>query len=143
VSASRDLDGAPGGLVRISRPEGAARGTHRIARAAFPTSRASVVIPTPTEGIDRAAEIEAMRAALVQLGLDADEAAAFGAAWDCELFGVDPSVAQHPSAMHPLDDVLLYVIPQSAVDAMWQLDASPPPRAIRRAFLVRVDLGPT
>jgi hypothetical protein len=139
TATSGSLDEIPG-LLRITHPAGTEPGTLRIAQREAPVSD-GVTIAMPTEAIDRASSIDALRAMLRGLGMDADEANAFTTAWECELFGVDPSVAHHPSALHPLDDALLYFVPQSAVDALWRLDATPTPRAIRRAFLVRVDLG--
>jgi hypothetical protein len=40
-----------------------------------------------------------------------------------------------------VEDSLLYILPQASADALLPLAFSPPPRALRRVFVVRVDVS--
>ena len=144
VTANASLVGSSGGLLRISHSLAgrSVPAAMTIARAAFPTVLATVTIAAPTDPLVRADAISELRRGLTERGLSDDEASAFLTAWDCELFGTDPTLPAHAgTVLHPLVDSLLYFLPPGAVDGVARLDATPPPRAVHRAFLVRVDLG--
>jgi hypothetical protein len=77
------------------------------------------------------------------LGMTPPEAAAFLNAWAEELFaGGAPEARRRPRPATGTD-VLLFWLPSAAVDDITTLAIDPPPAAVRRAFLVRVDLGPS
>ncbi len=121
-----------------------------VVRAPAASAGASVTLPVGTEALSRAQGIAALRAPLGELGLDAAETDAFLAGWADELFGADTTAARElPGRGYAgdpggprLTDVVLYFLAPSAVDAIATLHPMPAPREVRRAFLVRVDLGP-
>jgi hypothetical protein len=145
VTASASMSGAPGQILRISTNLSGPWPMGRIvvSRAAFPTAGASVPLPVGTDVITRAEGIAELRTSLLALGLTDDEAAAFLAGWADELFGADEATRE--ATRGPVgprhQDVLLYFLPLAAVDSIATLTATPTPRAVRRAFLVRIDLG--
>jgi hypothetical protein len=151
ATASASLAGAPGGLLRLSTALSGPwpPGRMVIARAPFPSDGESVSIPVGTEVVTRAQGIAELRTSLLALGLDEGEANAFMAGWAEELFGPDVGEARDlPSRGVTMggsgprhQDVLLYFLPASAIDAIATLTPTPAPRAIHRAFLVRIDLG--
>ncbi|MFO0685550.1 MAG: hypothetical protein U0234_26050 [Sandaracinus sp.] len=145
VTASRG-EATHGTLMRVSVT---AAGVV-VSRAAAPGAGASASLPVGTEPLSRAQGLEALRAPLGELGLDAAETDAFFAGWADELFGAEPGAAREtrdrgyagdPSGPRASDAVLYFLAP-SAVDAIATLHPTPAPRELRRAFLVRVDLGP-
>ena len=146
VTASASLAGAPGGLIRLSTALSGPWPMGRIvvSRAPLPVSGGSVSLPVGTEAITREQGMAELRTSLIALGLTDDEASAFLAGWGGELFGADVSargtVGDLPVGPRH-QDVLIYFLPAASVDAIAALTATPTPRAIRRAFMVRIDLG--
>lgn len=133
----------PGRLMRIHRTDDAS-GTF-VALFDPPAAGESLTLPAPDR--PAAAGIAAVESELSALGMSEDEANAFMTAWQPELFGDTPERAQvemvgrPPLALQPKDDALIYFLPMASVDAMVPLDFTPPPAEIRRAILVRIDLG--
>lgn len=149
VSATTSMAGAAGSIWRLSTSLSGPWPIGRVvvSRAAFPTPGASVDIGVGTTVITRAEGVQELGQALASLGMTEDETAAFMAGWADELFGADAAGARREvrdlAAQGPrLQDVLLFFLPEPAVDAISTLTATPPPRSIRRAFLIRIDLGP-
>lgn len=150
VTARGALDGVPGGILRISTAMSGPWPAGRVvvSRADAPAVGASVVMPVGSEELTRAQGIAELTRDLVLLGLTEDEAAAFVHGWGDELFGRDTTVARDTTREAALDgvgprrqDVLLFFLPPSAIDGITSLTATPAPRALHRAFLVRIDLG--
>ena len=138
VTASAELTGVPAHMLRIS-------GTsvpQRIARADLPRAGQTVMIPAASAAIDPAAEHAAMERDLIELGLTHAEAGAFLRAWEGELFAANAEVARWDrSARRPVSrDVLLYWLPASSMRALAEVTTTPD-AVLRRAILVRVDLG--
>ena len=122
----------------------------RMLRLGLPTSPASV-------------GFAALRTALVDQGLTPPEAAAFLRGWQSALFGAsvplttdvdrldgedlpsDGTTADDETANRDGDragaprdgDVVLYWLTPSAIDRLARIEASPPPRHLRRVFMVR------
>lgn len=138
VTARRSMDGAPGSLVRIRETRA---GTF-VARAAMPGIGQSIVVPDPTVAAVGGDERSAMDRELQSLGMTASESDAFLRAWFSELFG-GPSASGRRAPRVPAErDLLLYWLPEDAVAALSALTVEPAAVRVRRAFLVRVDLGP-
>lgn len=139
----RNSAALPGRLLRIHRQDDAS-GT-RVALFDAPAAGASRVLPAPDR--PAAAGITALRGELAALGMSEDEADAFMTAWQPELFGDTPErarvemVGTPPRALRPKADALLYFLPLATLDAMVPLAFTPPPAEVRRAVLVRIDLG--
>lgn len=142
VSATSALAGTPGGLIRLSTALSGPwpQGRVVVSRAGFPASGASVTMPVGTEVITRAAGIAELGHAIQTLGLTEDEASAFMAGWADELFGADAGARDQVGGVRH-QDVLLFFLPASAIDPIARLQATPSPRAIHRAIMVRIDLG--
>jgi len=142
VSATSALAGTPGGLIRLSTAMSGPwpQGRIVVSRAAFPASGASVTMPVGTEVITRAAGIAELGHAIQTLGLTDDEASAFMAGWADELFGSEAGARDQLGVVRH-QDVLLFFLPASAIDPIARLQATPSPRAIHRAIMVRIDLG--
>lgn len=145
VTATGSMTGAPGGLVRLSTALSGPwpQGRIVVSRAAAPAIGQSLTMPVGTEVITREQGIAELRRSIVALGLTDDEASAFMAGWADELFGADPSRTRDMRESMPMrhQDVLLYFLPEPAIDGISTLTPTPTPRAIHRAFLIRVDLG--
>ncbi len=151
ATASATFYGTPGGLLRLSSAMGPSSPAGRIvvSRAEAPGYGGSVSIPVGTETITRAEGVAELTRSFTALGLTEDEAAAFVAGWGDELFGPASTVTRDAPARSRLapdgprlPDVLLYFMPYPTIDAVSALDAQPRPRVLRRAMLVRIDLGP-
>ncbi len=126
----------PGGVVWMHR-----EGSTVLARS-FETSTEAVVLiapPTATTTIDARAWVAAT---MSDLGMTADEIAAFVQAWDEPLFGASGSskrmiVAEEvPQAPPMQNDSLLFFLPRADVDRLARVVYEPPPRAVHRAFAV-------
>ena len=153
VAGREPISGVPGGLIRLSTAMSGPWPIGRvvITRAAFPGVGQSVAMPVGSEVITREQGIAALRTSIVALGLTDDEASAFMAGWADELFGADTAAREAtrdlPARGAVYDagsrhqDVLLFFLSPSAIDAITTLTPTPAPRAVRRAFLVRIDLG--
>ncbi len=142
VTARRSMAGAPGSLVRVTRVDG----TLRVARAPLPDAGETRTVSIGEEALNAPAEREAMARDLAALGMTPAEARAFVDAWSAALFeGVasrGPSrEARRARVPTGPNDVLLYWMPEDAVAALASLDVQPPPLALRRAFMVRVELA--
>jgi hypothetical protein len=140
LRARRSLAGAPEAIFRItSSPLG-----RLVARAPLPGVEQSLTIGPATERLDPQAAQSAMRDDLRALGLTTSEADAFLGAWADELFGAIAPTGRTARrgvvATRPVD-ILIYWLPPDAIPAIAELEITPTPTAIRRAFLVRVDLG--
>ena len=116
-----------GDVVRITRSGGATR----IGRVTLSGDSASLAVPAMA--VDATAERARLVREAMALGLTASEADAFARAWSDELFG--------PTGGAVARDALIYWLPPSAVDATARLRFAPPPTEVRRAMMVRVDLG--
>ncbi len=146
VTATASMAGAPGSIWRLSTALSGPwpAGRMVVSRAAFPAAGASVDLAVGTAVLTRAEGAAELGQALTALGLTEDERAAFMAGWGDDLFGPDDSSREARDQTMPaprLQDVLLFFLPEPAVDGIATLTATPAPRAIRRAFLVRIDLG--
>lgn len=148
-----------GALWRVTWTPGS--GTHAT-RVAVPATGEGVSLSRPTSGGVNAART-ALRADLSSHGLSTEETEAFMRAWDQALFGAaavsdrrstDDEVADEPVAVDELTDgipaiaggpriadVLLYWLPMRDINALAGIDATPAPRNLRRALLVRIDLN--
>ena len=134
----------PGRLMRIRRGDNASE--TRVALFDAPVAGESSTLPAT---LDRPAAvgIAALEAELGALGMSEDEVGAFMIAWQAELFGDTEErqqvemVGSPPHDLRPKDDVLIYFLPTATLDAMVPLTLSPPPTEVRRAVLVRIDLG--
>lgn len=112
-----------------------------------PAPGASVTVPRPTNSndIDRARRSigEGLRA----LGMSSNEAQAFERAWMSELF--EPTnttrtreLTRGRRRLRPTTlDTLLYWLPEASADELARLNFEPPPIRVRRALLVRIQLG--
>lgn len=133
----------PGRLMRIHRTDDAS-GTH-VALFDAPAAGESMTLPSTDEAAS--VGIAALQAELRALGMSEDEASAFMTAWQPELFGNTPErsrvemVGRPPLALQPKADALIYFLPMTTLDAMVPLDFTPPPTEVRRAVLMRIDLG--
>ncbi len=96
-------------------------------RIDWPAPGGRVTVPFPETELSGEDGQRALREDLIAHGLTAPEAAAFEEGWRESLFG-----PRAPAAM------LLYWLPRSDVDELVAIDATPPPRAVHRATLVRV-----
>lgn len=151
------IERAPDGAVRVTsarpRPEGPPAvlristalsgpwppGHVVISRAERPAQPGTVEIPVGSVALDPAAERSALaRTITTDLGLSADEARVFVEAWGDELFGRASAARETPPPR--AQDVLLYWLAPSEVGRLSALEAAEP-ISVRRAFLVRVDLG--
>ena len=115
-------------------------------------------LPAATGSVDQARS--ALRSSLSERGLSDAEAAVFTRAWDRALFGglpqaVDEDVLRADEPVDPTSideltddlpiaegaprvrDALLYWLPDSAIEALARVEATPAPRGFARAFLVR------
>lgn len=135
------MAGAPSGVYRITaRTEGLTRGRESIMPATtLLTRRARMPPPGSSASLDVAEDamnVTQLHTALLTdmraLGLTDDEARAFMDAWSDELF-----VAPHAT------DVVLYWLTPAAIERVAQLRFEPEPTTVRRAMMVRIDLGPT
>ncbi|MFK7999321.1 MAG: AgmX/PglI C-terminal domain-containing protein [Polyangiales bacterium] len=133
----------PGRLMRIQRTDDAS-GTHV---ALFDAPAAGESRTLPSTDMPASVGIAALQAELSALGMSEDETNAFMTAWQPELFGDTPErtqvemVGRPPLALQPKADALIYFLPMATLDAMVPLDFTPPPAEVRRAVLVRIDLG--
>jgi hypothetical protein len=142
-----------GGIGQVWRVtwDGQSGVTHA-ARVTVPDVGEEVRIPMPTSGGVADARA-AMRADLATHGLTAPETEAFMRAWDAALFGASGSVDEDMTTVDELSadgipaiqggpriaDTILYWLPQDAIDALAHIEATPAPRHLRRAILVRAD----
>lgn len=110
----------------------------RVAEAELPAAGGTFTIPEPVIVADRAALEAAARADLAALGLTSAEADAFVRAWAGELFDT-PAARDAPVV---LDAYLLYWAPRDAIERMAELVFTPPPTAVHRAIMARVELSP-
>ena len=159
-------DGAPmvGDVVRVSRTAATA-GAIAVTVVAAPRPGATVVMAQPSPTPDAAARgAGALARSLAQAGLSASEVVAFRRAWDETLFGTAyadaggassaGTVATRNPSGNPVttiavaeaspqgdSDALLYVLPSRDADALASLRFDPPPRAVRRAIVVWLDLA--
>lgn len=153
VVTRRAPGGTQGAIIRIRRQGSSVLSSvtplgDRVSslRIGAPTSPASV-------------GFEALRAALRDQGLTPPEVAAFLNGWQAALFGASvPATADvdrlgvdgiMPTADDETDrdgewrgvprdaDVVLYWLAPSAIDPLARLEVSPPPRHLRRVFMVR------
>jgi hypothetical protein len=137
VHVNEALDGAPGEILRLTSNDGVVR----VSRLGMPAPESTIPMPLPHDTLVRADAIAELVQSLRLLGMDEHEAHAFVEAWECELFGQDPAAPQTGEPLHPLGDALVYFLPPSMTSRISEVSGAPPPRAIRRAFLVRVDLS--
>ncbi|MEM9189704.1 MAG: AgmX/PglI C-terminal domain-containing protein [Myxococcota bacterium] len=85
---------------------------------------------------------------LTAIGLTDVEQQAFVGAWEDHLFGREHGPATPvqaspaPEALRPMRDALLYFLPADSTDAIAELTFDPPPRTVRRALAILVDLRP-
>lgn len=104
--------------------------------------------PIPTSAVRgapaRAAGIQALEAGMRGIGLTQPEIDAFGRAWWDEIFSTSAPqerrgrLGDHGTArVYVVRDELIYWVPQGLADRAATLHFEPPPRAIRRALLVR------
>jgi hypothetical protein len=134
----------PGRLMRIRRADDAS-GT-RVALFDAPAAGESLSIPAAPHQ-PAAVGIAALEAELSALGLSDAEVEAFMIAWQAELFGDTAERTQvemlgsPPRDLRPKADALIYFLPTATLDAMVPFTFTPPPTEVRRAVLVRVDLG--
>jgi hypothetical protein len=110
-----------------------------------------VMLEPPAGAIDEGAR--ALAEALGAAGLTPDEVAAFRRAWDATLFPgtVTATIAGgEVAAATPMagglvygatTDALLYVLPLEDAERLATLRFTPPPRAVRRAIVVWLDLA--
>ncbi len=144
-----DMKATPSTLIRIAMP---CRGpvvpgeTMAVAVAKVPGPEGTT-IPYPTQPADRAALRAQLAADLATQGLTPSEAKAFLDAWMDELFGAgaDPQRENQRrlAPIRPMSDALIYWMPAATIDTVATLTFEPRPTAVRRAMLVRVDLGAT
>lgn len=145
VSATRSTAGAPGAMLRLSTALSGPWPPGRvvISRARAPGQGQTLSMAVGTEIVDAAAERERLGQDLATLGMTTSEARAFLEAWADELFTEGatrgPSRERRMPAPTP-QDVLLYWLPPDAVDAT-SVVATEPRATLKRAFLVRVNLG--
>lgn len=147
--------GTRGSVIRIQR-----HGSSVLTRVTpLADGQRALRIPAPTA--TASVGLAALRAALAEQGLTADEAAAFLNGWQESLFGTWVGSADAPAGDRPVDvdvdvltvddevadgdrmaaprdeDVLLYWLTPEAIDTFARIEASPPPRHLRRVFMVR------
>lgn len=106
-----------------------------------PALGASITADPPTTSDAQSAAL-AVDAAMREAGLDVEEAGAFNRAWRSSLYGDDPAVKKMPATKAALapKDYLLFVVPMSLADGVAKLTITPPPRAVRRFLLVRLEV---
>jgi hypothetical protein len=145
VSATGPLAGAPGQVLRLSTALSGPwpQGRVVVSRAPLPANGQSVELAVGTEEVVGPGERAALTSSIMQLGLTQDEAQAFVRAWGDDLFGRDAAARdQGPPPGPRWQDVIVVALPPSCYGAISNLAFSPSPRAVRRAFLLRIDLGP-
>ncbi|MFK8004348.1 MAG: hypothetical protein AB8H86_32580 [Polyangiales bacterium] len=134
----------PGRLMHIRRGE--RLDDTRVHVFDAPASGEQLVLPTETAGTP----IEGQRfleAELRARGMTEAESRAFMRGWVVDLLGSNTGVGERVQDMRAPDnlaakrDALVYFMPEAAVQAMAPLQFEPPAREVRRAILVRVDLG--
>lgn len=134
----------PGRLMRIQRADEAS--DTRVALFDAPSPGESLSLPREPDQ-PAAIGIAALESELGALGMSPSEIDAFMIAWQAELFGDTaeraqvPLVGLPPYDLRPKADALIYFLPTATLDAMVPLAFTPPPADVRRAVLVRVDLG--
>lgn len=140
VTATGSLAGAPGEVLRVSTAMTGPwpMGHVVISRSRLPGPGETVVLPLGTVAVDRSAERTSLQASLLSLGLSADEADAFLNAWMDGLFG--PGVGRETTAPALPQDSVLFFLPEDAVRSIAELELTPAPSELRRAFLVRLIL---
>jgi hypothetical protein len=82
--------------------------------------------------------------ALLEYGLTQEEMDAFKRAWDVAFFGIRPGATPSPGGPVPASeptDFVLFWLPEPLTSQVSTVEIVPPPETLRRAFLVRVDLG--
>ena len=137
-------DALPGRLMRIRRADDAS--ATRVALFDAPSEGESLVLPSSPDQ-PASVGIAALESELAALGMSEDEVGAFMTAWQAELFGDTAErtrvemVGSPPMSLQPKADALIYFAPTTTLDAMVSLAFTPPPAEVRRAILVRVDLG--
>ena len=129
VSATASMAGAAGSIWRVSTAMSGPWPVGRVvvSRSAFPVAGATVDLAVGTTVITRAEGTAELGQALAELGLTADETAAFMAGWGDELFGADGTSREArdlATAGPRLQDVLLFFLPEAAVDAISTLTAT-------------------
>jgi hypothetical protein len=144
-----DMKETPGTLIRIAMP---CRGpvvpgeTMAVAVAAVPGPEGTT-IPYPSQPADRTALRAQLAKDLADQGLTPSEAKAFLDAWMDELFGAGADTQRENqrrlAPIRPMSDALIYWMPAATIDTVATLTFEPRPTAVRRAMLVRVDLGMT
>jgi hypothetical protein len=149
VRAKDDAPAMVGEVLRVSAgPSGPWPAGHVvIARVKVPAPGATVSLPLGAIAVSRAAEETELRNAVTGLGLSGDEADAFVRAWGAALFGEGGGPARDVRSARELSpptipqDAILYWLPPAAIERLARLSFDPAPSEIRRAMLVRVDLG--
>lgn len=136
----------PGKLMHIRRGE--RLDDTRVHIFDAPAPGEEFVMPAETAG----APIEAQRFLETELGargMTDAESHAFMRGWVVDLMGSNTGVVDRvqdmraPENLAAKSDALVYFMPEDAVQAMAPLHFEPPAREVRRAILVRVDLGET
>ena len=147
VTAVGDTAGAPGAVLRVSTNLSGPWPLGRVvlSRADMPARGASVILPVGSVEVDRGATRAELAAHLGALGLDEAEASAFLGAWTIALFGPEPGASGRAWENAPPlpQDAILYFLPEAAVDGIATLELTPPPRRVRRAYMVRAILPAT
>lgn len=159
----RDEAAPPGVLLRVERSAHDRRAT-RVARFAPPASGSALAVPAWDSAaplpLDAAAGEAVLAEQLSALGMTGAERDAFLNAWRDDLFGPAPVNADiadgghgvlgdlglagaPPGTLAPVAHALLYFLPAEAAQEQLPLQYEPPPRQLRRALLVRVNLQPS
>ena len=149
VTATAPMTGAPPMVLRVStRLTGVwPAGTVVLSRAGLPEVGATVMLPIGTDRVDSGPGRTLIRAELLAslgaLGLDPAEAEAFVNAWLFGLFSRGGASGRGSDRSPEVpQDAVIYFLPESAVAAIADVSITPAPRALRRAFMVRVILPP-
>ncbi|MCA9535578.1 MAG: hypothetical protein KC593_17940 [Myxococcales bacterium] len=155
-----------GWIMRVYRPR--TRASTQVRIASLDGTDSVVLERAGGDGTVGASEaIDALRAALVEAGLTAEEGDAFMRAWTVPLFGIPDVAGQQADAddfgadraqsegtiglmgnessreLGAVEDALLYILPVASVDALLPLTLDPPPRVSQRVFVARVNLHQT
>lgn len=134
----------PGHLLHVRRASTRAQTVVRVVDPPAPGATSELprlpMVDPAREGLTAA--LESLPAAARELGLSADEAAAFGRAWDDELLGYESrvEVAELPASLEAPTEALLYWMPPEELDAHLVLRTSEDV-VVRRAILVRVGVA--
>lgn len=146
----------PGGTISVTNRGGASVGELlRVVRGPgqtlvtvtpIPGPGQRATLPPPTSAADLERARQSIGAGLRELGMSGPETQAFERAWLSELFDPTTGPAREtrrgPARDMSNSEAILYWLPEASAAELATLSFEPAPRAVRRAFLVRLAISP-